>query len=83
MGDLNGNRFSLTLRDVEPQDSELIEKTLTCFNENGFINYFGMQRFGTLSIPTHVIGIALLNGNWKEAVDLLLMEKPQGFLLNS
>ncbi len=32
----------------------------------GFVNYFGLQRFGSTSIPTHVIGKALLKHAWKE-----------------
>ena len=29
---------------------------MTSLKNNGFINYFGMQRFGTTSIPTHHVG---------------------------
>jgi tRNA pseudouridine13 synthase len=29
--------------------------------KNGFLNYFGMQRFGTYNIRTHEIGIENLN----------------------
>lgn len=36
-----------------------------------------MQRFGTHSIPTYAIGIALLKGDWEEAVDLILRPKPE------
>ncbi|CDS00272.1 hypothetical protein [Sporisorium scitamineum] len=39
--------------------------------ERGFINYFGMQRFGTGAIPTHHIGILILQSNFKSAIDLL------------
>lgn len=38
----------------------------------GFINYFGMQRFGTAPIPTHVVGLALLRSDWALAAHLLL-----------
>lgn len=38
----------------------------------GFINYFGMQRFGTGPIPTHVLGLALLRSNWALAAHLIL-----------
>ena len=37
--------------------------------ENGFINYFGQQRFGTDStIKTSDIGLALIKENWQEAI---------------
>ena len=31
----------------------------------GFVNYFGLQRFGTGAVPTHAIGLAMLQRNWK------------------
>ena len=33
-----------------------IQSAMTSLQEVGFINYYGMQRFGTSSIPTHHIG---------------------------
>jgi tRNA pseudouridine13 synthase len=36
----------------------------------------GMQRFGTASVPTHAIGLALLRSDWKRAVDLILRPRP-------
>ena len=36
----------------------------------------GMQRFGTSSIPTHSIGLALLQSNWKRAIELILRPRP-------
>jgi tRNA pseudouridine13 synthase len=31
-----------------------------------------MQRFGTSTVPTHVIGLALLRGDWDLAIELIL-----------
>lgn len=36
----------------------------------------GMQRFGTSSIPTHSIGLALLRSDWAGAVSLILRPRP-------
>ena len=36
----------------------------------------GMQRFGTSSIPTHAIGLALLQSDWKRAISLILRPRP-------
>lgn len=36
----------------------------------------GMQRFGTSSIPTHAIGLALLQSDWRRAIDLILRPRP-------
>ena len=35
-----------------------------------------MQRFGTACIPTHTIGLALLQGDWHRAVSLILRVRP-------
>lgn len=42
--------------------------------KHGFINYFGSQRFGQ-SIGSHVVGRAILQGNHKLAIELLLMPR--------
>ena len=35
-----------------------------------------MQRFGTASIPTHSIGLAFLQCDWKKAASLILSHRP-------
>lgn len=37
-----------------------------------YVNVLTTQRFGSGSVPTHLIGAALLQGNWKLAVDMIL-----------
>ncbi|KAG1686767.1 hypothetical protein DVH05_005975 [Phytophthora capsici] len=75
LGDLRGNRFSLAIRDL-PDDStisdEQIHEAVRIWSEHGFINYFGLQRFGTKSVATHQIGRAILQRDHKRVVDLLL-----------
>lgn len=36
----------------------------------------GMQRFGTAAVPTHAIGLALLQSDWHLAVSLILRQRP-------
>ncbi|GFR51215.1 hypothetical protein Agub_g13587, partial [Astrephomene gubernaculifera] len=43
---------------------------------NGFINYFGLQRFGTGGAPTHQVGRALLRGEYEHAVRMVLTGRP-------
>lgn len=43
------------------------------------MSFIGMQRFGTASVPTHAIGLALLQSNWARAVSLLLQPRPGEF----
>lgn len=38
----------------------------------GFVNYFGLQRFGVTAIGTFRVGIALLRHDWQGAIDLIL-----------
>jgi tRNA pseudouridine13 synthase len=66
LGELVGNKFRIALRNVTGDD-DLIEKSLQSLKENGFINYYGLQRFGNdKEVPTFSIGVQLLLGNWKE-----------------
>jgi len=36
--------------------------------ERGFINYFGLQRFGSNMVNTHQIGILILQGEYQKAI---------------
>jgi len=59
------------LRSVDADD-ELIHYSVQSLNKFGFINYFGMQRFGSTTIPTFKIGIEILKNNWENVANLLL-----------
>ncbi|KAJ3160156.1 hypothetical protein HDU86_000992 [Geranomyces michiganensis] len=75
LGELGGNHFKIALRDVECKDEADIERAMCSLRDKGFVNYFGMQRFGTRSLPTYAVGIAYLNGMFKEAVDMIMEPK--------
>ncbi|KAL7642508.1 UNVERIFIED_CONTAM: hypothetical protein RMT77_007069 [Armadillidium vulgare] len=75
LGNLLGNHFQIVLRDAKVEDSDL-EAAVKSLRENGFINYFGMQRFGSVNLTTHLIGKAILKGNFKEAIDMILRPHP-------
>ena len=81
LGDLKGNLFTLTLRGIQEGSQQSISEAVRTLRSSGFINYFGLQRFGSHSIGTHEVGAALLRGAWEEAVDLILRprdgDKPQ------
>lgn len=85
LGDLSGNLFTITLRDCHfPKDLELdvpskVKLATKCVNQavhslqkDGFINYFGMQRFGTFETGTNEVGKLILQGDFKGAVDAIL-----------
>lgn len=78
LGELTGNRFSLIIRNIRP-GPELSPERVQCLKEQlekGFINYYGLQRFGTQSIGTHQVGIKMLKGDLLGAIDLLLSPNP-------
>lgn len=80
LGQLKGNHFTIALRNVTATDDE-ISAALTSLRDNGFVNYYGLQRFGTVAtVPTQEIGKALLQGNWNEAIDLILKPRSGEFL---
>lgn len=46
IGDLNGNRFKINLKDIDQNDLPIIYKTISHIQKHGMPNYFGYQRFG-------------------------------------
>ena len=90
LGELQGNEFTITLRDCHfgadngTDDTLLEDETrLQLANEvlgtavehlrtHGFINYYGLQRFGSFGIGTDEIGKRILSGAFKDAVDGIL-----------
>nr|XP_018897314.1 PREDICTED: pseudouridylate synthase 7 homolog isoform X1 [Bemisia tabaci] len=77
LGDLRGNQFRIALRNVTADDGQ-INEVIESVKQRGFINYYGLQRFGSSVVaPTHVIGKTILQKNWKEAVELILKPRPR------
>jgi len=76
LGDLAGNRFELVIRNIGVTEKEL-RPALDYFVGNGFINYFGTQRFGTTGVPTHHIGKEMISSNFSEVINLIL--KPREY----
>ncbi|GMN25425.1 hypothetical protein TIFTF001_000927 [Ficus carica] len=72
LGQLSGNRFTVTLRGVVADSEDTIKASASALGRQGFINYFGLQRFGSGSVPTYLIGAMLFRGEWKAAVDMIL-----------
>ncbi|RXW24609.1 hypothetical protein EST38_g1263 [Candolleomyces aberdarensis] len=75
LGMLKGNAFVITLRNVKAESTEVLDEAMNTIKSKGFINYYGMQRFGTASVPTHAIGLALLKSDWNKAIDLILQKR--------
>ncbi len=74
LGDLLGNRFRITIRDLtcpEP-GAHLASITEEIVQQKGVPNYFGVQRFGDTRPVTHKVGEALARGKIEEAVYIYL-----------
>ena len=74
LGDLQGNDFTIILRDISETDEE-IKKIIDDFiaqSKFGLPNLFGSQRFGGKRDITHKVGKLLMQGSHEEAVMLYL-----------
>jgi len=72
LGDLNGNNFTITIRNLEIDKKTISKRLENIYQEidefGGVANFFGHQRFGTRRPISHLIGKLLLQGKIKEAV---------------
>ena len=97
LGDLEGNEFTITLRDCSLGDtdeatasvSEKLKRlrlhlttAMVNLRTKGFLNYFGLQRFGTFATRSDVVGLKLLKGDFEGACNAIL-EYPQSALTPS
>lgn len=74
LGDNDANHFDIILREVEASD-DLIQSKLTAIRDYGFINYFGLQRFGKGGVHSHVIGKEMFHSNWHKALDMMFVPR--------
>lgn len=88
LGELTGNEFTITLRDcmfhktkttrVDLNEARsIVSDALENLVARGFINYYGLQRFGTFSISTADVGVKLLRGDFKGATEAILHYTPE------
>ncbi|MEE2819918.1 MAG: tRNA pseudouridine(13) synthase TruD [Planctomycetota bacterium] len=69
-GHLIGNRFDITVRDVNPAHIVYVNQKLKEVTANGLPNLYGSQRFGNDGMNPK-IGKLLLQGSWEECVNVL------------
>jgi len=87
LGGLSGNRFDIVLRNVcvdglvSNEDKiriahtqKQLQSTADSMKKYGFINYFGMQRFGKF-LDTHKVGLAVLKHDFQGACDIIMSVK--------
>ncbi|MBI5229373.1 tRNA pseudouridine(13) synthase TruD [Candidatus Micrarchaeota archaeon] len=70
LGDLLGNRFTITLSKENCGKNVEAEKIKKNASKNNYCipNYFGQQRFGSMRGNSHLIGKLMLQGKYEEAV---------------
>ncbi|KAI9368429.1 pseudouridine synthase [Aspergillus egyptiacus] len=89
LGDLYGNEFVVTLRDCEipgvnledgesavAKATELTTSALKNLHQRGYFNYYGLQRFGTFATRTDMVGVKILQDDYKGACEAILDYSP-------
>lgn len=74
LGDLKGNRFTVTVRNIEEDEDSIRERVGRIIKElyGQVPAFYGLQRFGTIRPITHLVGKEILRGNYKEALMIYL-----------
>jgi len=84
LGAHGGNEFVIVLRNVVHTSPESTEKNIeeevkqACENlkTTGFINYYGMQRFGNSAVGTHEVGKMVVKQEWDKVCAAILLPQP-------
>lgn len=93
LGDLQGNEFIITLRDCHFGNdfhlddasrlqfaNDVVGRAVEHLKDHGFINYFGLQRFGSFDIGTDEVGRKILMGDFEGAVWDILSFKEEALM---
>ncbi|NHI91878.1 MAG: tRNA pseudouridine(13) synthase TruD [Candidatus Lokiarchaeota archaeon] len=76
LGDLYGNYFTITVRDILESPEEItkhVESKIKAIESgNGVLNYFGLQRFGDVRPITHICGKFLLKNDIESCIKTYL-----------
>lgn len=90
LGELNGNEFAITLRECHLGDNweqltvderlaaakQYLSQSLNQLRNQGFLNFYGLQRFGSFMNRTDTVGLKILQGDFQGAVDAILQFSP-------
>lgn len=71
IGDLKGNKFSITIRDIRHNKIDKINDKIKSINSCGLPNYFDSQRFGSV-FKNEFIGKNLIKKKYEKAVKIFL-----------
>ena len=73
IGDLQGNRFTIVIRGQVQESRKMLDSALAHIRENGFLNFFGPQRFGT-RLNSHQLGKRIIQGDVEGALKMYFGE---------
>jgi TruD family tRNA pseudouridine synthase len=73
MKSIAGNRFTILVRTEAEPEQVTLEHRMAEIKENGFYNFFWLQRFGNRLIG-HLLGLYLLQGKEEKAIRTYLCE---------
>ncbi len=76
LGELEGNKFEITIRGISLKEEEIKNRLDALFNEmkKGMPNVFGPQRFGETRPVTSAVGKEMLRGNFEMAVKIYVAD---------
>ena len=80
IGNLKGNLFEIILKELnEDFKKEDVSNIFKCIKENnGFPNFFGVQRFGVIRPITHIVGKHIVRGEFEKAAMTYIANPIQG-----
>ncbi len=76
LGDNIGNKFKITIRDLNIDEIETAKKNAIEISNKGVKNYYDDQRFGYAN-NSHIVGKYILKNNIKSAIFEILTSLPQ------
>ncbi len=76
--DLRENRFIVTLRDMDEEEANQVRTRFQVLSQEGFPNYFDLQRFGSWSPKLGFPGKYLLLSDWEKVLFAYLAEPLAG-----
>ncbi len=77
-GNLIGNKFTITIRDLEEKQTKKLNERIEKIKEKGIINYFDSQRFGNV-INKVFIAKFLAKRDYENAVKYILLSQYQSY----
>ena len=80
LGDSEGNKFIITIRDIDHDERETRFRLETLFSEldKGIPNLFGPQRFGEVRRLSHIVGLLMMKKDFEQACKIYIARAFEG-----